>query len=540
MKFGEVPLAEAEGCILAHSFRGEKTTLAKGRILTALDIAALKEERVPTVICARLEKGDIPENDAAEKISAGFGKYENMYCDRAAKGRVNILSRANGLFRVSPALIDEVNRIDPSVTFATLADYARVSTGDMVATLKIIPLAVHEKSVEKARSLFAGCSAFAVRPFLKKRVGVVHTWLPFLKPATIAKTRKALERRLSASASMIEADVTVEHAAANVAEALKNMGDFDLIIVFGASAVVDADDVVPAGIKRAGGTVDRVGMPVDPGNLLVLGKLGRADIIVAPGCARTPVENGFDWILDRILAGERPTGRDITAMGVGGLLKEIAARPSLRREAGSENDTAVSIVLLAAGTSSRMENAGHKLLSRFGGVPLARRMADAACASGADAVVVVLGHRADEIAGTLSGLPALIVRNDSHAEGMASSLRSGLAEVKDKSQGILVMLADMPGITTQMLDSLIEAFRASGGTVIVRAVSGGKKGNPVILPRSMFESIARLEGDTGARRLIETSGLDVVEVDIGAGALLDVDTLEALCQAGGLPERDGM
>ncbi len=104
----------------------------------------------------------------------------------------------------------------------------------------------------------------------------------------------------------------------------------EMIIVFGASAVTDPQDVIPAAIGKAGGRVERVGMPVDPGNLLVLGSVGAVPVIGAPGCARSPKENGFDWVLARILAGDTPTSPEIAAMGVGGLLKEIPTRPQPR------------------------------------------------------------------------------------------------------------------------------------------------------------------------------------------------------------------
>ena len=84
------------------------------------------------------------------------------------------------------------------------------------------------------------------------------------------------------------------------------------------------------GFEAAGGRVDHLGMPVDPGNLLLLGQLGDLPVIGAPGCARSPKENGFDWVLHRLLAGLAVTRSDVTALGVGGLLMEIVSRPQPR------------------------------------------------------------------------------------------------------------------------------------------------------------------------------------------------------------------
>jgi molybdenum cofactor cytidylyltransferase len=286
----------------------------------------------------------------------------------------------------------------------------------------------------------------------------------------------------------------------------------------------------------AGGEVRRVGMPVDPGNLLVLGKVGATTVIGAPGCARSPKLNGFDWVLDRLLAGLDVGSDDIAAMGVGGLLMEISSRPQPREAATRARSLEVHALLLAAGRSRRM-GGPNKLLALFDGTPLARRTAEALGASGAAALHVVVGHQAGELRSALAGLDARIVENPEFETGLASSLKAGIAALPENAAGALVALADMPGVTAAVYDRLIEAFRRSDGEAIVRATHAGKRGNPVILPRALFAEVARLEGDTGARHLVEASELPVIDVEIGAAASLDVDTPEAMLQAGGkIPE----
>ncbi|WP_204333402.1 hypothetical protein, partial [Proteus mirabilis] len=88
--------------------------------------------------------------------------------------------------------------------------------------------------------------------------------------------------------------------------------DVDLVLVFGASAIADRRDVIPAALEQAGGEIEHLGMPVDPGNLLMVGRLGEVPVLGAPGCARSPKENGFDWVLTRLLAGLPVTKADIT------------------------------------------------------------------------------------------------------------------------------------------------------------------------------------------------------------------------------------
>jgi molybdenum cofactor cytidylyltransferase len=534
--FGEVALDQAEGTLLAHALRCNGLHLAKGHVLSADDINTLRKENIGHVIAVRLEPGDQMEDDAARMIADAIG-FQHLRHSLATTGRVNLFATTTVLFCADRAVINQLNRIDPAITFACLADHVAVKAGDMVATVKIIPLAVAGSAVKQAVQLLGGTTAINLKPFKPHKVGLVATQLPGLKPSVMDKTRQVLEARLSLSASRVEQEVRVRHESAAVAAAIDAMrADHDLIIVFGASAVCDEEDVIPASIRMAGGTVDHVGMPVDPGNLLVLGRLGAIPVIGAPGCARSPKENGFDWVLNRILAGEFPTRDDLTGMGVGGLLMEIPSRPLPRLLAGKEPVMPkVGIVLLAAGKASRMGASGqHKLLAEFDGIPLVRRTADIAKASVADAVCVVTGHRADEIAATLSALDVTLVDNPDYATGMASSLKTGLASFADEMDGIVVQLADMPGITVNDLNRMITVFREEEGKVIVRAVAEGKRGNPVILPRSTFSAVMRLEGDVGARHIIEKSGLTVIDIDLGVAAHLDVDTPEAVIAAGGL------
>ncbi|MBB4252059.1 nucleotidyltransferase family protein [Rhizobium sp. BK008] len=197
----------------------------------------------------------------------------------------------------------------------------------------------------------------------------------------------------------------------------------------------------------------------------------------------------------------------------------------------------VAILLLGAGMATRMgPNGGHKLLADFDGMPLVRRSALIAINSHAESVTVVVGHRQDDIRKALSDMQLNIVANPDYASGMASSLVTGfIAAGANGVDGVLVMLADMPDVTSSDLNRLITAFQHGKGASIVRAVSQGKHGNPVILPRSLNDAVLRLKGDIGARDLIKASGLPVIEVEIGDAALIDVDTHEAIIAAGGIP-----
>ncbi len=532
MKFGPVPLDEAEGAIAAHSIRHRSGVVKKGTRLDAALVARLREEGVAEVIAARLDPGDVHEDEAARRVAEALNG-ENVRLDEAGTGRCNLYAESAGLLVVDRAGVDALNRLDPGLTVATLPEFAPVEAGRMVATVKIIPFAL-PGSVVAAAGARALAPILSVAPWKGLKVGLAATTLPGLKPSVMNKTRHVLEERLKpAGASLLE-ELRVPHDAAALAEALAKLKaeGAELLIAFGASAITDRADVIPAAIEKAGGRVRHFGMPVDPGNLLLIGDLGGSPVLGAPGCARSPVENGFDWVLQRLLAGLDVREDDITGMGVGGLLMEIVSRPQLR-EPTAESAPRVAAVILAAGQARRMRGP-NKLLARFDGAPLVRRVAESALASKADPVIVVTGHRAADISAALAGLSVQVVHNPDFADGLATSLKAGLAAVPESASGALVLLADMPGITASIADRLIGAFEAKPAPAIVLPTVNGKRGNPVLWSRAFFPELMAVTGDTGARHIIARHEELVERVEIGAAAGLDVDTPEALVEAGGV------
>jgi len=196
----------------------------------------------------------------------------------------------------------------------------------------------------------------------------------------------------------------------------------------------------------------------------------------------------------------------------------------------------VTIVLLAAGRSSRMGSSGvHKLLSEFQGVPLIRRSTITACNCRSHSVIVVTGYRHLDIESAIAGLPVTTVHNTAFSGGMAGSLALGV-RVAEASQpdGIMVMLADMPALTTTHLNALLTAFGTHHGKYIARAVANGHPGNPVVFPSPLYSRLKGLTGDKGARDFIQSSGVPIIDVELGDSALIDVDTPEAVEAAGGI------
>ena len=360
MKFGRIGIDEAEGAILAHSLQTRAGIIKKGRPLDTRDVARLREAKYTSVLAARLGDDDVAEDAAAAVVAraiAGTG----VRVAEPFTGRCNLFAEANGIARLDVAVLHALNRIDEALTIATVAPYERVEAGQMLATIKVIPFAVPEPVVAKAVALAEG-GLVSVAPFKKKRAGLIMTRFSNTKTSVLGKRERVIAERLAALGSGLDETLVVAHEPDAVAKAIESMRQHgrDPILVFAASAIVDRGDVIPAALVAAGGEVLHLGMPVDPGNLLMTGKLAGVDVIGVPSCAGSPKLNGFDWVLERRLAGLPVGPAEIAAMGVGGLLKEIPTRPQPRLPEGSEHgdnarrEPQIGCIVLAAGRSTRM------------------------------------------------------------------------------------------------------------------------------------------------------------------------------------------
>jgi molybdenum cofactor cytidylyltransferase len=542
MKFGEISVGEAAvGAILAHSLRFGQTALKKGRVLSPEDIAALVAAGVEHVVGARLEPGDLREDEAADRVAAPLAGPD-VTAAPAFTGRANLFAEAKGLLVFDRDRLDRLNLVDEAITLGTLPPYAVVEPRQMVATVKIIPLAVAERAVMRAADFAAqGGPMLQVAAFAPRRVTLIQTRLPGLKESILDKTRAVTERRLAALGSPLTAEERCAHTSGELAPRIAAAVEAgaELVLVHGASVIVDRRDVIPEAIEQAGGRIGHFGMPVDPGNMLLLGSLGDAVVLGLPGCARSPAVNGFDWVLQRLCAGLVVGKKDIMKMGAGGLLAEIPSRPLPRAEASpapaaqpAEKKVPpgprITALLLAAGRSSRMGGA-NKLLEPIDGVPMIARTAQRLLSSRARPIVAVLGNQADAVDAALGRLPVKRVRNPAFADGLSTSLKRGLAALPDDIDGVVVCLGDMPLITGRDIDRLIAAFNPLEGRAIIVPIRRGKRGNPVLWARRFLPEMAELAGDVGARHLIGEHPELVCEVEMDSdGVLVDIDTPDAL------------
>lgn len=535
MKFGPQPLTKIDGAILAHSIRLPGGTVKKGTRLSAADIKRLSDHGLSEVTVALLEAGDVPEDVAAAQVATAISGA-NVDIAEAATGRVNLYAAADGLLQFDRERLIALNMIDEGLTVATLSENEPATRGRMIATIKIIPYALSEAVMTEALDQLGMADPIvSIAAFKPHRAGLIVTGTPDTKPSLITKRRQVNEKRITDLGSTLSAHQDVPHDTEAVASAIEAMArdDIDPILVFGASAIADRNDVIPAAIAKAGGIIEHFGMPVDPGNLLLLGKLQGRTIIGVPSCASSPKLNGLDWVLQRCLAGIETSHRDVAAMAPGGLLMEIASRPQPRETTTPIDANAVpriAALVLAAGRSTRM-GANNKLTELVAGKPMVRHVVETALAANLASVRVVTGNKPAEIQHALDGLQVTYTHNPNFAKGLSTSLAAGTHALEDDIDGVIVLLGDMPLISTDLITRLIAAFDPSENRAICVPVHNGKRGNPILWAARFFSDMAKVQGDTGARHLIGENAEWIVEVEAGDGAIFrDIDTPEALAR----------
>ncbi len=335
MIFGPVPVAEAAGAVLAHSLKLPAGRLRKGKVLDQTDIAALRAADLAEVIVARFEPGDVGEDEAARRIAAALVRDPEAAGLRVTApftGRVNLIADGPGVVVLDQAVLAAVNEVDPMITVATVPQHQQMGPGGMVATIKIISYGVAGAEIARAEAAAGQGTALRLVPPAHRSVGLVMSVTP--GGPDNAKGQAAIRARVEALDMVLSHVVEVPHTEAALTAALGEM-EQDILLILTASATSDPHDVAPQAVRTAGGVVERFGMPVDPGNLLFLGTLNGRPVIGLPGCVRSPALNGADWVLSRVACDLAPSGAEIAAMGVGGLLKEIPTRPQPRAGRGT-------------------------------------------------------------------------------------------------------------------------------------------------------------------------------------------------------------
>ena len=531
MKIKSLGPQDSIGAVLAQTYNLPGKVISKGTFVTNEFVGYFKTGNVKTILCAVPEEGDIHEDEAAEAISSAIDK-NHIYADKASTGRVNFKSQSLCLVRYDRDFIKEVNLVDESIAFSIVEHNQLLAEGDLIATLKIIPFFMQKKYVDRVIKILAKDELFKIHSLKKKEVTLIQTCFEWQKKSIFTATSNVTKARLEALGCSLKKEKLINHdydtLRAIIRSSVKN--EPEILLVSGASAITDRSDYIPKAILSEGGEIIQYGLAVDPGNLLLIGKVGNTTVIGMPGCARSPKLNGFDWVLQLLMADIPVVKEELADMGAGGLIMEIASRPLPRALAKSVNKREKKImgVILAAGNSTRMGK-DNKLLKNIDGSPLIRNIALEITKSDLDSCSIVLGYQSDKVADVVKDLNINLILNPLWKEGQASSLKAALNSLTSSYSDLLIMLGDLPGIKSGHINRIIEEHLSSENrrSKITIPSFKGEKGNPVIWGRSFFHDLSNLEGDVGGRALFgqHPAAINLIEMDESA-VVTDNDTPE--------------
>ena len=531
MKIENLDPRESKGSILAQSYNLSERKLSKGTRVSKAIVELLNKENIKSILCAVPDENDMDEDAAAEAISNAIDR-NRIYAEEASTGRVNFRTPALGVVRYNRELIKKINLVDESIAFSIVEHNQLLAKNDLIATLKIIPFFASKIYVERVVALLSKYEIFKIHRLEEKKVDFIQTYYNWQKRSIFKATSNVTRSRLDALGCLLEKETLIPHDHESLCSEIKSSLDSgaQVLLISGASAITDRSDYIPRAILSVGGEIIQYGLAVDPGNLLLIGQIGSTTVIGMPGCARSPKLNGFDWVLQLLMANIPITKEELADMGAGGLLMEIASRPLPRALSKSvyKREKKIMGVILAAGNSTRMGK-DNKLLRNVGDASLVRNTAVEMLNSDVDSCSIVLGYQSDKVAEVIKDLNISLILNPLWQEGQASSLKAALNTLDDTYSDLLIMLGDLPGVKSRHINTIIEEHLLTNNrrSKITIPSFNGKKGNPVIWGRSFFPDLSNLEGDVGGRALFNhhPAAINLLDMDDPA-VVTDTDTPE--------------
>lgn len=528
MRFVRVPFAEAEGCILGHTLRAGAITFARGRRLIADDLRILAEHGAAELEVARLEAGDIDQGTAAAHIAEGLCGA-GLRASEPVQGRCRVIAEAAGVLRLTPERITALNEVDEAIMVSSLAAHDAVAAGEAVATVRVLPFAISEETLRACLRRLDGPPLIDLAEFRAFRASLLLVRHPATTQARLTHWSSLIAECLANVGGVLAESRVLSLDEGALRDRLRDADPAaDIVLVAGPASTIHRSDPLPTAIGALGGRIIRLGVPTDPGSQLLWAGLDGRPVVGLPACHQLSQLRGFEPLLRRFAAGLEVSASTIAALGVGGLhrTRHLDDDEDLPLPAG--HPPRVAAVILASGRFRRHGDA-TRLLAPVDGQPLIRRAVDAALASKARPVIVVLAAEDAEIVGdALLGLEDVQVVHAGPTLTTVGELAGiGLAAVPAAIDAAVFQPGDMPYLRGEDIDMLIDAYDPIGGAAICLPSFHGRRGSPTLYDRRFFSEIAA--APDGLNQALSSHGALLREVDTDhPGVLMDLDTLETL------------
>lgn len=323
----KVKVQKSIGLVLGHDitrivpgkFKG--VAFKKGHIIQPEDISTLLDLGKETLFVLDIPPGQLHENDAAQRLAQAL-RGDHITLQGPSEGKISLVAEISGLLKIKVPELARINGI-PNIIVSTLHTHTVCQAGETVAATRIIPLTIDEPSVLRAESIAARSGpVVSIKPFLKKKVGVVVTGSEVYKGRVQNGFDQWVGKKLIEHGCEIVQREVVPDQVTRISQALGKIlaAGCDLVVTTGGMSI-DPDDVTRQGIRKAGAKIIFYGTPVLPGAMFLYARIGEIPLLGLPACVFYHKVTLFDLILPLILAGESPTGKQIAAMGHGGLCR---------------------------------------------------------------------------------------------------------------------------------------------------------------------------------------------------------------------------
>ncbi len=324
MKVEKVPIVNAVGHILLHNQAGPdgRKAVKKGQLLTEQDILTLESLGKTEVYIATLAEDDVDENTAARSVGE-LMVSEHILLSSVTTGRANLIAGSPGLFKTKPDALLELND-NAGITFATVPNNSLVQPKKIIGTVKIIPYGLPRDRLTAATTIVKEHTPLVeLKPFVVAQAVLITSGSMAAREKVVAGFTPVLRSRLAAYNTQLIEGPYVPEDEQEIGRALRAAiaSGAEMILIAGETSIMDADDITPRAIKAIGAEIVHYGVPVEPGNLLLLAYYNQIPIVGAPGCAKSKDYNVVDMVLPRLAAGEHLTRRDLIELGHGGYLQ---------------------------------------------------------------------------------------------------------------------------------------------------------------------------------------------------------------------------
>lgn len=494
----EFAVNEAHGIYLFNEVRLGTTVLPKGHVVDEADLLLFKRYGITSVFGAQMEDKDIAFPIALGIIAAKICGDNTAYTV-GEDGICRIVSGIDGILNISEDRIAKFNRLNRHVVLNTVEPYGRVLNNEIIARLELtVPIIAQEEVDDILFRLSGNTSLLSVVDARLKKVGLIYS--RFSGTADETRHFTAVVKKLVKDFPELQLEFKNEYDSGHSSEELANTlqralkEDNDVVFILPGQRSTHENDVIMQGLSRFVDDIVCMSIPqVQASDLVIAVKKNKKVIVLPYNYDKAETAYMGRYIKQAVLS-EKLNAFDFARLQNFIMAKHEELKPehqgrlisSAPAEDGREHQTGVAAVVLAAGVGSRCGR--NKLLVEKDGEPMFLKALNAAVKSKASPVFLITGYQADIMEEYVEDIDVNVLQNPGYRAGVRTSISLGLKSVPNFCGGAVIIPADMPNITPEHINKMIERFQKENGKSLIVSTYKGNKQNPVLWSKELFDN----------------------------------------------------